>query len=69
MAIEIFKTNVYRRSQSRELAGSLQMHFNGSVHFDLEDCDKVLRIEAAEVDPALVISLVKAQGFDCEVLD
>lgn len=69
MAIEVFKTNVRRRSQSRILAGSLQTHFSGSVHFDLEDCDKVLRIEAPEVDPALVIRLVKEQGFDCEVLD
>lgn len=67
MAIEIFKTNVSRRSQSLVIAGSLQTHFS-DVHFDLEDCDKVLRIEAPEVDPALVIRLVKAQGFDCEVL-
>lgn len=70
MAVEVFKTNVQKVRESKKLAAWMNGHFpQYQVHFDLEDCDKVLRVEAPEVDPELVIRLVKELGFDCEVLD
>jgi hypothetical protein len=37
--------------------------------FDLEDCDKVLRIEATELNPASVEQLLFSAGFNCRELD
>ncbi len=70
MAIEVFKTNVQKVRESKKLAAWMNGHFpQYQVHFDLEDCDKVLRVEAPEVDPAAIIALMARQGFHCEVLD
>ena len=38
------------------------------VNFDLEDCDKVLRVEGPEFCPKQVIDLLKLNGHHCEVL-
>lgn len=38
-------------------------------NFDLDDCDKILRIEGtAEIAPS-VIRLLQDAGFDCEELE
>jgi hypothetical protein len=41
------------------------------VNFDLEDCDRVLRVEfnTPDFDPGFVIGVVKRAGFSCEILD
>lgn len=39
------------------------------INFDLEDCDKVLRVEGREVEALQIIGIVKEKGFECEVLD
>jgi len=38
-------------------------------NFDLDDCDKVLRVEATGLNPGLVEQLLLAAGFDCRELD
>ncbi len=37
-------------------------------NFDLQDCDKVLRVEATGLQPSSVERLLLAAGFDCEEL-
>lgn len=69
MPVEVFKTNVKQKLQSRELLKALaDCHPNGSIHFDLEDCDKILRVEAAEINPLMIVQLMNTKGYLCEVL-
>lgn len=67
--IEVFKTNVQEVEQSIVIVTRLLEHFpNSVVNFDLEDCDKILRIHAAAISNLKIIELVKSCGFHCEVL-
>lgn len=68
--VEVFKTNVEEKSQSTELLGILSDAFPlNKIGMDLSDCDKVLRVEGANIDSPGIIKLVKHHGFLCEPLD
>jgi hypothetical protein len=68
--IEVFKTNVLESSQATELVALLLQHFPGSkINFDLNDCDKVLRVEGENFIPGKIMTVVKENGFICSVLD
>jgi hypothetical protein len=68
--VEVFKTNVQKKSQSKMLLGILSEAFPSSkINFDLSDCDKVLRVEGNNLEVLSVITLVKKYGFICEILD
>ena len=68
--VEVFKTNVEDPAQAAKLVGLLQKRItNSSVNFDLEDCDKVLRIEGPEVSPPLVAGILKDYGYKCQPLE
>ncbi len=67
--IEVFKTNVSNPQQADELIGLLHHILPGStINFDLEDCDKILRIDHKLVEPTQVIALLADKGFRCAVL-
>ena len=67
--IEVFKTNVQNPESAEKIATALSTHFGyPNVDFDLEDCDKVLRIEADNISNAKVIKLLQEWGCQCEVL-
>ena len=64
--VEVFKTNVQEISQANRLLALLHQHFPGSkITFDLEDCDKILRVEGMDFVPVQVKQLVEAHGFFC----
>ncbi|OSZ73778.1 hypothetical protein CAP36_17390 [Chitinophagaceae bacterium IBVUCB2] len=68
--VEIFKTDVQKKSQSKMLNCILSEAFPSfKINFDLSDCDKVLRVEGENVTAQRIMILVKQQGFTCEVLD
>jgi hypothetical protein len=68
--IEVFKTNVQKKAQSKMLLGILCESFPSvKINFDLLDCDKILRVEGDTVEVSTIMLLVKQQGFNCEVLD
>lgn len=68
--VEVFKTNVQETEQARELVILLQQYFpHSKINFDLDDCDKVLRIEGNNFIGDKVMMFVKANGFYCNVLD
>lgn len=68
--VEVFKTNVADVDQAGELLLQLkQLLPEHKINFDLEDCDKVLRIECTQVISKPIISFVRQQGFVCEPLD
>lgn len=67
--IEVFKTNVQEVDQSIMIVGKLLEHFpNSIVNFDLEDCDKILRVHASSISNHKIIELLNSYGFHCEVL-
>jgi hypothetical protein len=69
MTVEVFKTNVREAKRSRILITKLLEHFPASkVNFDLEDCDRILRVEGAGICPNRIIELLKLNGHYCEVL-
>ena len=68
--VEVFKTDVHKAGQARDLVSLLRHHFPGSkINFDLEDCDKILRVEGFNFKVEKIIVLVRQKGFDCEVLE
>jgi len=67
--IEVFKTNVEKAEQSRLLIGQMITYMpNGKINFDLEDCDKILRVEAESISHKTIIELLNKNGFKAEVL-
>ena len=68
--IEVFKTNVQEFSEAQKLVALLRRHFPDSkINFDLDDCDKVLRMEGNNFRIEKVMTLVMEKGFVCKVLD
>lgn len=67
--IEVFKTNVQEVGQSKMILEKLLEHFpNSTINFDLEDCDKILRVHASSICNDSIIKLLNSYGFHCEVL-
>ena len=68
--VEVFKTNVQKKAQSKKLLCALCEAFPSfKINFDLSDCDKVLRVEGDNMEAVGIMILVKEYGFNCEVLD
>jgi hypothetical protein len=68
--VEVFKTNVQKKAQSKMLLSILSEAFPSSkINFDLSDCDRVLRVEGENMEALKIMMLVKKHGFACEVLD
>ena len=68
--VEVFKTNVQETEQADQLIGLLQQHFPGNkINFDLDDCDRVLRIEGNNFITGNVIQELKKWGFMCHLLE
>jgi hypothetical protein len=69
--IEIFRTNVTKKSVSKRVKSKLlEVIPTAAINFDLQDCDRILRVQNEEqnFDAQQVIELVGTMGFDCEVL-
>ncbi|WP_281232852.1 hypothetical protein [Flavobacterium gelatinilyticum] len=67
--VEVFKTNVQEAEQSQMLVGKLLERFpDSAVNFDLEDCDKILRVHATSICNTTIIELLNSYGYHCEVL-
>lgn len=68
--VEVFKTNVRLKKEAALLLSLLQQQFpDHRINFDLDDCDRILRVEAGSVEPASVIAVLEENGFDCTVLE
>jgi hypothetical protein len=69
MIVEVFKTNVNEIETSEQLIQQVLNHYPHSrVNFDMEDCDRILRVEADMVVPEKIIEILTANGYLCEVL-
>ena len=69
MEVLIFKTNVRSKKHINIIATELQQFSDiNKWNFDLQDKDKILRIEAADLSPAIIESALQKAGYFCEEL-
>jgi hypothetical protein len=70
MEVLVFKTNVNSSRKATRIGNLLAaIPTIKQWNFDLDDCDKVLRIEATESNIKIVSSILRAAGFVCEELN
>lgn len=67
--VEVFKTNVDSLAASEELHAELQFLFpTCKINFDLDDCDRILRIEGNGFNNETISKILMRNNFICEVL-
>ena len=67
MVVEIFKTNVEKKTETNYVIAVIKRQFPSyKVNFDLEDCDNILRVDS-ELDVATL--LLNNNVFDCIELE
>jgi hypothetical protein len=69
--VEVFKTDVNEAEHARILLHEINLRFNDyEVNFDLEDCDRILRVKspAGVIESIEVIALLKGYGYTAEIL-
>lgn len=67
--VEIFKTDINDLRKAEEILCLLKGQFPMcKINFDLEDCDKILRIQG-HFEPAYVTQLLQQVGNFCEQLN
>jgi hypothetical protein len=68
--IEVFKTDVSETGKETLLQTILPKHFPGKkINFDLDDCDRILRMEGEQIINHHVIKILNQHGYYCEVLE
>ena len=68
--IQVFKTDVSDKKDAEEIFKMLQnVSPDYKINFDLDDCDKILRIESNEnIDIENVICKIMESGYQVEIL-
>ncbi len=67
--VEVFKTNVQESTHANQLLAVLTTIYPASrINFDLDDCDKILRVKGEYIQVQKIIQLLEDKGYQCEVL-
>lgn len=70
MIVEIFKTNVEKETETNYIIAVIKRQFPSyKINFDLEDCDKILRVEGLDIQYANIMNYVNCLGYTCERID
>ncbi len=68
--VEVFKTNIHDEASAHKIIVELLEALSGfKINFDLDDCDKILRVESDKIIPEEIVEIIKCKGFSCEVLE
>jgi hypothetical protein len=68
--IFVFKTSVKTKMQAKKLKPHINKILpNAKWNFDLEDCDKILRIDCQENIVLKIIDLLHSHNYSCEELE
>ena len=67
--IEVFKTNVQKQKQAKLLAALSEAFPHYRISFDLDDCDRILRVEGEDICNQQIIQLLGVHACFCEVLE
>jgi len=66
MTVEVFQTNVQNNKTAKFIINLLQNEFpHCKINFDLEDCDKILRIEGNGFNKKSIENHLDNLGFLC----
>jgi len=69
MEVLVFITSIENQEQVSEVNPLLTaVPAITDWNFDLDDCDNILRIEANDIPPGYIESLLQAAGFACREL-
>lgn len=67
--IEVFKTNVENHDTASTICSNICRRPGiSSATFDLDDCDRILRVEGADLDTNQIKSLIENMGYECDPL-
>lgn len=70
MSVHVFKTNIINSTHVKNVAPTLQSIYGVQKwNIDLHDIDKVLRVEANDLNPDAIANVVQMAGYYCEELD
>jgi hypothetical protein len=68
--IEVFKTNMDCPERAVLVLAELRdMIRHACISVDLDDCDKIVRVESESIDAEAIIQVLKKFGFECAVLE
>ncbi len=68
--VEVFKTNIKEKKQAALVSEVLALQFPlFKINFDLEDCDKILRVEGDSISHEKIINLINTNGYQCQILE
>ncbi|WP_341835983.1 hypothetical protein WJU16_24480 [Chitinophaga pollutisoli] len=70
--VEVFKTDVDSTASARRITAAIMEAMEGCrANFDLEDCDRILRVcrDSGTVDAEAVIALVRKHDYSAVVLE
>ena len=64
--VEVFKTNVQEVNDANRVLALLLKRFpTYQINFDLEDCDKILRVAGNDIFAHEIKGIVVNHGFEC----
>ncbi len=65
MPVSVFKTNIQTQFQAQKIINILMGYLpKYKINFDLDDCDKILRVEGNFIEEDRIIEKVSALGFE-----
>ena len=68
--IFVFKTSVKTKTQAKKLKPHInKLISNAKWNFDLDDCDKILRIDSEENIISVIMNLLNIHNYNCEELE
>lgn len=68
--VEVFKTNVNSQDHASEIVHALQKMLPfAKINFDLEDCDKILRVEDEVVVSSNIVDYLQSRQVVASLLD
>lgn len=68
--IEVFKTGIQKKPQARQVMLILSKDFPScKFNIDLDDGDRILRVEGPAIRAEEIIRSLNAGGYACEMLD
>lgn len=66
--IEVFATDFQDQTQSEPIRIEILKYYpNLKIHFDLEDCDKVLRVEGI-FSTFKIKRIIRSKGYKCKTM-
>jgi hypothetical protein len=67
--VEVFRTDVLHESEAKTIIDFLAVILpDCKINFDLQDCDKILRIEGQNISVPLITQWITTKGYLCEPL-